>query len=391
QPIRAQNEIVGHAVRAMYLYAGVADVAAVTGDAELLATMDRIWNDVVQSKMYITGGIGARHQGEAFGDRYELPNDSAYAETCAAIGMILWNHRLHLLHGDAKYADVMERVLYNGFLSGVALDGKSFFYVNPLASEGKHHRQPFYDCACCPTNVVRVLPSLPGYVYSRAADRVFVNLYVGGKGTVPVDGDNIIIRQETRYPWEGDVRLLLEMASPVEFELNLRIPDWCDNARIVINGTPVERLDLSKGYARLRRVWRPGDTIDLTLPMEVRRIESHPLVAANRGRVALQRGPVVYCFEGVDNGGRVDDITLPARPEFSVAFHPDLLGGIAVVKTQSADDRPVVAVPYHVWDHREAGPMAVWVHQEAKPADVDPTDPSWTGRLYRPYVPVGEP
>ncbi|MBN2023264.1 MAG: glycoside hydrolase family 127 protein [Pirellulales bacterium] len=366
-PIRQQSEIVGHAVRAMYLYSGVADVASYTGDAGYVAAMDRLWKDVALRKMYLTGGIGARHEGEAFGDAYELPNASAYAETCAAVGMILWNHRLNLLHGDAKYVDVLERTLYNGFLSGVAADGKTFFYVNPLASAGNHHRQPFFDCACCPPNVIRTLPSLSGYVYACSGDRLRVNLYVASRATVTVAGQPVAITQKTDYPWDGKVTLRVDPAQAAEFEIGLRIPEWCGRSTFrVVKGEPVAETTHEKGYLLVRRTWKPGDVVELDMPMEIRRTEAHPCVAANAGRVALERGPIVYCFEGVDNDGQVENIILPRDLKFVAQRRDDLLGGVVVLKGADVPGRTIAAVPYYAWDNREPGPMAVWVRQDGK-------------------------
>ena len=287
-PVRQQSEVVGHAVRAMYLYAGVADMAAYTGDQGFVDAMHRIWQDVAQRKMYVTGGIGARHQGEAFGDPYELPNATAYCETCAAIGLALWSHRMNLMHADAQYADVLERVLYNGVLSGIDMDGKHFFYVNPLSSAGNHHRQPFYPCACCPTNVVRLVPSLPGYVYAQDGQSIYVNLYVAGSGQVPLGDAKIKITQQTRYPWDGAVKLTVDPGEPRAFTIRLRIPGWCRDATVAVNGQPVASPTIEKGYACLERPWKPGDTIELGLPMPVDRIEAHP---AGRGRPGSGRDP----------------------------------------------------------------------------------------------------
>ncbi len=387
-PVRQQSEIVGHAVRAMYLYSGVADVAAYTGDQGLIDAMARLWKDVIRRKMYITGGIGARHSGEAFGDPYELPNESAYCETCAAIGLALWAHRLNLMHGDAHYADVLERVIYNGFLSGVGLDGKLFFYVNPLSSAGGHHRQPFYPCACCPTNVVRFLPSIPGYVYARDGDGIFVNLYVAGSGEVPLGGSTVKITQETDYPWDGKVSLTVWPQEPTTFGVNLRVPQWCDEPRLAAAGEAVEKLDIHEGYARVRREWKPGDVIELELPMEIKRMEAHPNVQAGRGRAALQRGPIVYCFEAVDNGELVRNLMLPHDPNFVAEHRPDLLGGVTVVKGVDRKGNPITAVPYYAWDHREPGGMVVWVRQDGKSRTPDVDDPKWEGKLYRPLDPA---
>jgi len=382
-PVRQQSEIVGHAVRAMYLYSGVADVAGYTGDRGYVDAMDRLWQSVVQRKMYLSGGIGVQGHGEGFSGDYALPNQEAYCETCAAIGMALWNHRLNLMHADAKYADLLERVTYNGILSGIALDGLTFFYVNPLASAGKHHRQPFFDCACCPTNVVRFVPSVPGYVYATGEGGMYVNLYVAGAAEVPVGDTGVAVTQQTRYPWEGKVKLTIEPNQPATFAVNLRIPAWAEGAKLSVNGQPVEPLNVVRGYAEVRRLWDAGDVIELDLPMEIRRIEAHPRVKADVGRVAIQRGPIVYCFEAVDNGGRVRDIVLPHDPTFTAEHRPDLLGGVTVIHAVARDGRKIVGVPYHAWDHRQAGEMAVWVQQDGKSRTPDPDDPAWQGKLYR--------
>ncbi len=387
-PVREQSEIVGHAVRAMYLYCGVADMAAYTGDRELFAAMDRIWRDVTERKMYITGGIGARHAGEAFGDPYELPNFSAYCETCAAIGLALWSHRMNLLHGDARYADVLERVIYNGFLSGVGMDGRHFFYVNPLESSGNHHRQPFYPCACCPTNVVRFIPSLPGYVYAHDGQTLYVNLYIAGTAEVPLGGQTVTVEQQTRYPWEGCVKLVLRPEKAARFVVALRIPGWATGATISANGQPLHVEPPQRGYARVERVWQPGDVIELNLPMEPVRVEAHPRVQADRGRVAIRRGPIVYCFEAADNDGRVRSRILARDPQLHAEFRPDLLGGVVVITARDRDGKPLTAIPYYAWDHRQPGEMVVWIRQDGKTRHPAPDDSSWQGQLYRPLDPA---
>ncbi len=387
-PVREQSEIVGHAVRAMYLCAGATDIAAHTGDQLLVDAMGRLWQDVVRRKIYITGGIGARHDGEAFGDAYELPNESAYCETCAAIGVAFWAHRLGLMHADAQYADVVEQALYNGILSGIGIDGKHFFYVNPLASDGKHHRQPFFKCACCPTNAVRFIPSLPGYVYavgkSGGTDEIYVNLFVAGEASVQLGGNKVRLKQQTLYPWDGKTLLTVEPEKSERFTLCLRIPAWCKGATLAVNGKPAAPLNVEKGYARLERKWRPGDAVELELPMPIERIEANPRVEANRGRVAVRRGPVVYCFEAVDNGGSAKDIVLPVDPKFTAEYRDDLLGGVTVITGVAKDGRKITAVPYHVWDHREPGEMIVWVRQDGKSPNPSTDEPSWKGTLYRP-------
>ena len=338
--------------------------------------------------MYITGGIGARSEGEAFGNVYELPNDTAYCETCAAIGLALWAHRLNLMHGDAQYADVVERVAYNGILSGVSMDGRKYFYVNPLTSDGKHHREPFFDCACCPPNVARFLASLPGYVYAGGKDGVYVNLYVAGSGKIPVGDNTVTLTQETRYPWDGTVRLTVDPNTPGRFTVALRIPGWCHGAKITFNGKAVAPVNMDKGYALVRQQWQSGDVLELTLPMPVERIEANPHVQADVGRVAVTRGPLVYCFEAVDNAGHAKDIVLARDPKFAVEHRKDLLGGVTVVTAIAADGRKVTAVPYYAWDHRAPGEMIVWPRQEGKSTDAKADDPAWKDKLYRPLDPA---
>lgn len=390
-PVREQNEIVGHAVRAMYLYSGVADVAGYSGDRPLIQAMDRLWQSVAQRKMYITGGIGVQNHGEGFSGDYVLPNADAYCETCAAIGMVLWSHRLNLLHADAQYADVMERAMYNGVISGIDLSGEKFFYVNPLASSGNHHRQPFYDCACCPTNVVRFISSVPGYVYTVSEQGVSVNLYAAGVGKIKTaDGTELRIVQETDYPWDGKVRLTLDSASatPQPLRLSLRIPDWCEEAKLAVNSQAIDPLTVSSGYVHIDRTWQRGDTVELELPMTVRRVEAHPRVQANQGRVAVQRGPIVYCFEQIDNELPVQGIVLPSDPKFVARHRPDLLGGVTVIEGVDRAGRKITGIPYYAWDHREPGAMVVWVRQDGKPRTPDVADPAWQGQLYRTLDPA---
>ncbi|OHB78529.1 MAG: six-hairpin glycosidase, partial [Planctomycetes bacterium RBG_16_55_9] len=335
RPVIRQNAAVGHAVRAGYLYTGMADVAALTGDAGYVEALERIWQDVVSKKLYITGGIGARGGGEAFGDGYELPNKEAYCETCAAIANAMWNHRMSLLHADAKYIDVLERVIYNGFLSGVSLSGDRFFYPNPLASDGKYQRSPWFGCACCPTNIVRFMPSLAGYAYARSRNSLYVNLFVSGSAMVQMGADAVRVTQQTRYPWEGHVKIMVEPESRTAgkvFTIYVRIPGWtqespvpsdlyyyCDlgprdwtgrKVTVKVNGEPIA-LEIVRGYTRIARAWQVGDVIELELPMPVRRVRAHAKVRADAGRVALQRGPIVYCFEGADNPQGVASLVLP--------------------------------------------------------------------------------
>jgi DUF1680 family protein len=385
QPVREQERVVGHAVRAMYLYSAMADLSAETGDASLLQACERLWQHLITRNLYLTGGIGPSSHNEGFTGDYDLPNESAYAETCAAVGLVFWSHRLLQLTGDGRYADVMERVLYNGALSGVSLDGARFFYVNPLASRGEHHRQPWYDCACCPPNIARLLASLGQYLYSTATAEVAVHLYVQGQARFELAGRQITIRQATRYPWDGQVELTLEPDAPLDFTLKLRLPGWCREARFTVNGDPtaIEPL-LDHGYIALRRQWQPGDRVQLELDMPVERIYARPEVGQDVGAVALQRGPLVYCLEQVDQSEPVSRLRLPAGAPLASGFEPGLLGGVVVITGSafSVDQagwdgqlyratRPglhpcaLTAIPYYAWDNRAAGPMKVWLPEVA--------------------------
>ncbi|MDQ3929160.1 MAG: glycoside hydrolase family 127 protein, partial [Chloroflexota bacterium] len=393
-PVVEQSEAVGHAVRATYLYAGMADVAAMTGESRYIETLDRMWQDVVGRKLYVTGGIGATAQGEAFGPAYHLPNLTAYSETCAAIANIFWNHRLFLLHADARYIDVLERSLYNVLLAGVSLEGIAFFYDNPLESDGTHQRSPWFECACCPSNVARFLPALPGYVYAQQDDTIYVNLFVAGSAEIQLaSGQVVTLTQETRYPWDGRVRLAVKASTPEPFTIKVRIPGWaCDevvpgdlyrfvdkleeSARITLNSEPVD-MRVDQGYVSLTRTWQPGDVIECDLPMPVRQVVAHEQVEADRGRVALQRGPLVYCVEWTDNpDGSVRDLVLPDSSTFAAEWKPDLLNGVIVLKGRALRQRlgdsgqPVLteqdftAIPYYAWAHRGPGEMLVWLRAE---------------------------
>ena len=392
-PVKQQTEAVGHAVRAGYLYAGVADVAALTGEPGYLEALERIWESVVGRRMYLTGGVGAHRSGERFGKDYELPNETAYAETCAAIANALWQHRMFLLTGEAKYIDVLERILYNGFLSGVSLSGDRFFYPNPLAADGKTKfnqghatRAPWFRTSCCPVNVVRTMPSIPGYVYAVRDGELYVNLFVQGEARVELSGAPLVVRQRTRYPWDGDVEIEVDPGARRELTVLVRIPGWARNRpvptnlyryvgeapgepEVRVNGSPLD-LDLDRGYVRIRREWAPGDRIGLRLPMPVRLVAAHEAVEADRGRLAIERGPLVYCVEGIDNGGRVDHIRVSRAARFSTEHRPELLGGVTVIRWDGH-----TAVPYYAWSNRGEGPMAVWLPEERprrRPASAAP-------------------
>ena len=379
-PVTEQREAVGHAVRAAYLYSGMADVAALTGDQAYIAALDALRTNVVAKRMYLTGGIGARHHGEAFGEDYELPNAKAYAETCAAIANAMWNHRMFLLHGDAKYLDVLERTLYNGFLSGISLQGDTFFYANPLSSDGEWPfnvrtgavRSPWFRTSCCPTNVVRLLPSLPGYAYAHRDGDLYVNLYVAGTAAVPTAAGDVTLTQETDYPWSGAVKLTVDPPAESAFALRLRVPGWARNEPVPsdlyrhldasgeapslrVNGAPAE-LELDRGFAVVRRDWRPGDVVELDLPMPVRRVVSHEAVEENRDRVAVERGPLVYCAEGGDNGGKAVELTLSDDAALTAEHDAGLLGGVTTIRGGG-----ITLIPYYAWSHRGAGEMNVWL------------------------------
>lgn len=400
--VTEQTEAVGHAVRATYMYSGMADVAALTGDESYVNAIDKIWDDVVNKKLYITGGIGATGSGEAFGGAFELPNMSAYNETCAAIGNDYWNYRLFLLHADAKYIDVMERTLYNGLISGVSLDGKSFFYPNPLESAGQHQRSPWFGVACCPGNITRFMASVPGYVYAQQGDKLYINLFVGSSGEIKLDnGRTVSVTQETKYPWEGAVKLTVNPDQASAFTINVRIPGWARNevvpgdlyrfleqnsetAKIKINGKAVA-VKLDKGYAALQRTWKKGDVIELLLPMPTRRVTANTQVAADNGRIALQRGPLVYCAEWPDNpNGHTRNLLLPNDAKLTATFKADLLNGITTINGKAfglsvdaqgkvlKSEQPFTAIPYYAWANRGRGEMVVWIPNDEKYARPQP-------------------
>lgn len=399
KPVLEQDEAVGHAVRATYMYAGMADVAAITGDSSYIKAVDKIWENIVNKKIYITGGIGSRHAGEAFGDNYELPNLSAYNETCAAIGNVYVNYRLFLLHGDAKYFDVLERTLYNGLISGVSLDGGSFFYPNPLASAGGYNRKPWFGCACCPSNISRFIPSLPGYVYAVKDDHVYVNLYMGNRGELKVNNKKIVLEQETSYPWNGDIRIRV-VKGALPFTMNLRIPGWVRNEvlpgdlyryddeqklgyTVTVNGEAVEG-ELQKGYLQIERKWKKGDVVEVHFDMRPRVVRANEKVAADRGRVAVERGPIVHCAEWPDNDFNVHNILLNQHPSFQVVNNPDLLYGICEITTDAqalsydaagrlvVKDVKLTLIPYYAWAHRGEGDMEVWLPIEVGASSAQP-------------------
>lgn len=373
-PVLEQKEAVGHAVRATYMYAGMADVAALTGDQGYIHAIDTIWDNIVSKKMYITGGIGSTNDGEAFGANYELPNTTAYNETCAAIGMVYVNHRLFLLHGDSKYYDVLERTLYNGLISGVSLEGDVFFYPNPLEvkKERKYQRQAWFGCACCPSNISRFIPSLPGYVYAVKDNDVYVNLFMGNTSTLQVNGKPVTLKQETAYPYSGEVKLVIEEANQ-PFTMKVRIPGWARNEAmpsdlyafadglqsqysVKINGEVI-KTELQQGYCSISRDWKVGDVVELSFDLQPRLVKANNQVEADRGRVAVQCGPIVYCAESPDNEQPIDSIILNGLTQLKVEWQPEKLYGINQIVT----DKGVTLIPYYAWAHRGVSDMEVWI------------------------------
>ena len=353
------TDIAGHAVRAMYLYCGMADVAAYTGDKGYMTALDSLWDDVVLRNMYITGGIGQSSRNEGFTTDYSLPNMSAYCETCASVGMVLWNWRMNQFTGDSKYVDVLERSLYNGALAGISLAGDRFFYVNPLESLGGHHRQAWYGCACCPSQICRFLPSIGNYIYGVAKDGVYVNLYIGNTASVQVGRRDITLKQETKYPWDGAVAVTIGCKRPFKSALRLRIPGWCKNYTLAVNGKAVE-VPVENGYAVLNRRWHSGDKVVLNMDMSAEIVAADPRVKEDEGYRAVQRGPLVYCMEAVDNPGDYETLHLKDGLKFESAWETDLLRGV-VTLTANVDGRPLKLIPYYAWDNREAGRMRVWI------------------------------
>lgn len=405
-PVVDQKEAIGHAVRAGYLYAAMADVAALTGDQKMLNAVDSIWTNMVSKKIYVQGGAGAVGSGERYGDNYELPNATAYNETCAAIANVYWNQRMFQLHGDAKYIDVLEKILYNGLISGVGLDGKSFFYTNAMQirntfyhSDMENARSGWFTCSCCPTNMTRLLPSVPGYMYAQKENTVFVNLFASSSASMNVNGKPLTIVQQNNYPWDGQLNFTITPKSPQEIALLIRIPGWARDvaipsdlytfeqkkaAKVVIrlNGQPVD-YSLQDGYAVLKRIWKKDDKVEVVLPMEIQKIAANEKLKEDAGKVALQRGPLVYCAESMDNAGKTSNIILPSGTNFTASFDAGLLNGVMVLKGSSVAvitdtlrnriqtvDQPFVAIPYYAWANRGKGEMNVWFPELVKDVEI---------------------
>ena len=398
KPVVDQDEAEGHAVRAAYLYSAVADLAALTGNDSLLKAVDKIWDNVVGKKMYVQGSIGAKGDGERFGDNYELPNATAYNETCAAIANVFWNQRMFLLHGESKYIDVLEKTLYNGVISGIGLDGKSFFYTNAMEirnaingpaanglTNGKAEatRSGWFECSCCPTNLVRLIPSIPGYMYAQKENTIFINLFMSSTAEINISGRPVQIIQKNNYPWDGHLRFTINPKKPGTFTIKIRIPGWAQNQAIPSNLYQFEgRIDekimvrvngagimpvIKDGYLSISRKWSKADVVTVDLPMEVRKVVCNEKVKDNIGKVALQRGPVMYCAEWIDNNGSTSDISIPSKAIFTTEFS-EMLGGVAVIKGvinktgkgESTNDQLFTAIPYYAWANRGKGEMQVW-------------------------------
>lgn len=404
KPVIEQDEAVGHAVRAAYMYAGMADVAALTGDKDYIKAIDAIWDNIVTKKYYITGGIGATSNGEAFGANYELPNMSAYCETCAAIGNVYVNHRLFLLHGDSKYYDVLERTLYNGLISGVSLEGNGFFYPNPLESMGQHQRQAWFGCACCPSNICRFIPSLPGYIYAVKDRNVYVNLFLSNKGNLAVGGKKVVLSQTTEYPWNGNIAVTIDQNAAGQFALKIRVPGWVKNQvvpsnlyqysdgkrlnyQILVNGQRVGAIS-DDGYYTIDRKWKKGDKVQIHFDMEPRTVRANNKVEADRGMISVERGPLVYCAEHPDNNFDIMGALINQNPQFRLGKGEIAGTPIQTLVTDAqtlnfnkqgrlqAEDQTLTLIPYYAWCHRGSGKMRVWL-----PQDLNATNPSQPATL----------
>ena len=400
-PVKEQKKITGHAVRAMYLYTGAAYVAAAKNDAGYMDAMKLVWEDVVYRNMYITGGIGSSNSNEGFTVDYDLPNEDAYCETCASVGMVFWNQRMNLLTGDATYIDVLERSLYNSALDGLSLTGDHFFYGNTLSSKGKDSRSEWFGCACCPSNISRLIESLGSYVYSKTNDAVWVNLFVGSTVDLTLVNKKVKITQTTKYPWDGDIQIAVNPEKQTTFSLNIRIPGWSQNQPVPgntylfadaeatsftlsVNGKPVT-CKLVDGYAVIKRNWKKGDKVNLNLPMPVRRVKAIDQIKEDLNSIALQRGPLVYCFEHPDNGANIRNIIVPDSIIFHSEYRPELLNGVVVLTSNApvlsvspdglsvnTENKKITAIPYYSWANRGTGQMQVWVPRKVKEIKILP-------------------
>lgn len=405
KPVIKMEEAVGHAVRAGYLYSAVADIAALTGDDSLLKAIDKIWNNVVEKKIYVQGSVGAIGDGERYGDNYELPNGTAYNETCAAIANVYWNHRMFLLHGDSKYIDLLEKILYNGLISGIGLDGKSFFYTNAMEIKNSFShrdmeatRSGWFECSCCPTNLARLIPSIPGYIYAQNGNNLYVNLFISGSANITIGTMPVQVLQQNNYPWDGALKFIINPKNAATFNMLIRIPGWAQSQAIPsdlyqfakkltsttvikVNGQSVE-YDIQNGYASINRTWKKNDKVEVNFAMEVQRVVASEKIKDDIGKVALQRGPLMYCAEWVDNNGKASNIIMPANTIFTTAFKPDLLNGITVLNAEvpaviingkesiATVKQAFTAIPYYCWANRGKGEMLLWFPEQIKDIDL---------------------
>lgn len=358
-PVKDLEKISGHAVRAMYLFSGMADYSAATRDTTYFKALNSLWNNIVEAKMYLTGGIGSSAKNEGFTADFDLPNKEAYCETCASAGMIFWNQRMNMLKGDAKYIDILERALYNGLLSGVSLSGDRFFYVNPLESEGAHHRKEWYGTACCPSQISRFLPSIGSYIYATSPNTIWVNLFVGSETEIEINKNSVKVEQITNYPWYGKIEFKVDPKKAQKFDIKLRIPDWCKNFTAEVNGKRISNSTDASSYLSINKKWKKDDIITINLDMPVEVVQADPRVAANIGKRALQRGPIVYCIEETDNSN-FDDVVLNSKTSYQVEFDKNLLGGVQLINAKQ-NNKTIKFIPYYAWDNREAGKMKVWI------------------------------
>ena len=405
KPVIKMEEAVGHAVRAGYLYSAVADIAALTGDDSLLKAIDKIWNNVVEKKMYVQGSVGAIGDGERYGDNYELPNGTAYNETCAAIANVYWNHRMFLLHGDSKYIDLLEKILYNGLISGIGLDGKSFFYTNAMEIKNSFShrdmeatRSGWFECSCCPTNLARLIPSIPGYIYAQNGNNLYVNLFISGSANITIGTMPVQVLQQNNYPWDGALKFIINPKNAATFNMLIRIPGWAQSQAIPsdlyqfakkltsttvikVNGQSFE-YDIQNGYASINRTWKKNDKVEVNFAMEVKRVVASEKIKDDIGKVALQRGPLMYCAEWVDNNGKASNIIMPANTIFTTAFKPGLLNGITVLNADvpaviingkesiATVKQAFTAIPYYCWANRGKGEMLLWFPEQIKDIDL---------------------
>ena len=384
-PVTKQDEVVGHAVRAVYMYAGMTDIAAIYQDSAYATAVDKLWNNMVSKKMYITGGIGSRHEGESFGDNYELPNKTAYNETCASIGDVYWNHRLFMLYGEKKYYDIIERTLYNGLISGLSLDGEQFFYPNALESDGVYKfnrgactRQSWFDCSCCPSNLIRFIPAVQGLIYAKKENELYVNLFVGSEADIDLNGNLVKVSQSTNYPWDGKVTITVESDNESEMALKIRVPGWAKGE--VLPGNLYEYLNKEDspitlemngeaiaaaapdGYITINRKWTGTHTITVVFPTEIRKVKTNNLVAENQGKVSLEYGPIVYAVEAIDNPDNFDAIGVSDELAFNVQWNPSLLKGVNIIEAKG-EKGGFKAIPYYAWSNRGINKMKVWLDE----------------------------